>query len=88
MVITFSGQGRLHRAEETGAELEEGEGESRADVWGEDFAGRGLCGQRKQPEHGQRWSVPGARVSGKRSGCLEPSEPGRGGSKSEGGERM
>ena len=33
--------GKLHRAEETGAELEEGEGESRADVWGEDFAGRG-----------------------------------------------
>ena len=41
MVITFSDQGRLHRVEETGAGLEEGEGESRADVWGEDFAGRG-----------------------------------------------
>ena len=39
--ITFSSQGKLHRAEETGAELEEGEGESRADVWGGDFAGKG-----------------------------------------------
>lgn len=39
--ITFSGQAKLHRAEETGAELEEGEGESRADFWGEDLAGRG-----------------------------------------------
>lgn len=70
--ITYSGQGKRQR-EDIGANLEESEDESRADVRGEDFAGRGNS-QSKALSQERAWCVLGV---AKRSVCLEPRERGK-----------